>query len=74
MILKDGQKIKAYLLIDHCAEGAGYQKPEKDAEFIGRIIYHGDHDEIFIENRRISDGFTIETINTRDIAVIEFAE
>ncbi len=74
MILKDGQKIKAYMLIDHCAEGAGYQKPRENEEFVGRIIYHGDHDEVFIEHRRISDGFTIETINARDIAVIEFEE
>ncbi len=74
MILEDGQKIKQYLLIDHCNEGAGYQKPRENEEFISRIIYHGDHDEIFIQHRRISDGFTIETINVRDVAVIEFME
>lgn len=72
MIIKDGQKIKEYMFIDRLAEGLGFIKAKEDEEIIGRVDYHGDHDELFILHRRISDGATLKTVNLCDISEIVF--
>ena len=70
MITQDGQKIKEYAFIDHRSEGLGTIKPRDGEEIVGRVDYHGDHDEIFIEHR--INGTTTQTVNVRDVSWIEF--
>ena len=72
MIIKNGQKIKKYLFIDHMGDGFGYTEAGKDEEIIGCIAFRGDHSEAFILHRRISDGVTLQTVNPHDIAQIIF--
>lgn len=70
MITKDGQKIKEYSFIDRMGVGLGYVKPKDGEEIIGRVEYHGDHDEVFIEHRK--NGQTIKTVNPNDVSDIVF--
>jgi hypothetical protein len=72
MILKDGQKIKEYIFIDRMTKGLGFIKAEEDEEIIGKVDYHGDHDEVFILHRRISDGIALRTVNLADVSQIVF--
>lgn len=72
MIIKDGQKIKEYMFIDHMSEGLGFIKAKEDEEIVGRVDFHGDHDEVFILHRRISDGSVLKTVNPHDISEIIF--
>jgi hypothetical protein len=64
-------KIKAYLPIDHCAEGFGYTKPVAGEEIIGiPYQFYSDQSPPFIEHW--IDGVRTQTVNALDVSVIEF--
>jgi hypothetical protein len=70
MITKDGKKVKRYSLIDHCNESLGCVVAREGEEIIGRVEFHGDHNEVFLEHR--ANGKTIRTVNVRDVSYIDF--
>lgn len=66
------RKIRAYLPIDHCGEGAGYVSPKAGQEFFGvPYQYQSDNSTPFIEIRE--GGRVIATVNCADVSVVEFA-
>lgn len=66
------RKIKAYLPIDHSAEGFGYVKPEDGESFVG-IPYRwvSDNSPPFIQHIN-KDGIITSTVNALDIFEIIF--
>ena len=72
MITKDGQPIKRYQPIDHCAEGVKCTMPKGGERLIGRLVDRREYEDVFIEH--VIAGRTVETMNARDVSWIEFEE
>ena len=65
--------VARYLCIDHCGDGVGWTTPKEGQVFTGiPHSYYGDLSLPFIEISK--DGVVTRTVNTLDIAEIDFAE
>jgi len=67
------RRIKEYLPIDHCGEGAGYVRPTEDIEFFGIPFgWCGENSPPFIEHRRGS--LVVRSVNCADVSEIAFLD